>query len=55
MYAGDVELYHSCNINGNLATINSWASAKGLYINPLKSKCMLILKFGSKINYVRTH
>lgn len=54
MYADDVQLYLSCKpddidacvsmLNQDLERINCWASANGLAINPVKSKCLIIGK-----------
>lgn len=54
MYADDVQLYASCNlesmnecvtnINHDLFLINDWALKNGLCLNPKKSKCIVIYK-----------
>lgn len=54
MYADDVQLYLSSpshflqqnidKINSDLMKIQHWAMANGLFLNPLKSKCLLIHK-----------
>lgn len=75
MYADDVQLYKSCPlgmiedgahaINNDLDSISTWSEENGLFLNPLKTKCLVISKKvldlsyfpdinlkGSKINYV---
>ena len=52
MYADDVQIYNSGSLNGISACVNNinsdlrkidiWARNNGLYINPTKSKCILI-------------
>lgn len=52
MYADDVQLYRSCNlnsmrqcivnINSDLQAVNNWASANDLCLNPAKSKYLVI-------------
>lgn len=52
MYADDVQLYISCDVsnieqcistlNEDLQRVNIWATANGLSINPIKSKCLVI-------------
>ena len=54
IYADDVQLYHSfdknsvdagiAQINADLALIDDWAKKNCLFINPSKSKCLLIRK-----------
>lgn len=54
MYADDVQIYLSSpresirdnidRLNADLNRIHKWATANGLFLNPLKSKCLLIHK-----------
>ena len=54
MYADDVKIYRSIcienirictdSINDDLRTIDNWANANGLCINPYKSKCLLLFR-----------
>lgn len=59
LYADDVQLYLSsplhlikeciAKLNSDLNKIQRWAMANGLFLNPLKSKCLLIHKRSANI------